>query len=101
MWQCIKHRYNLGDRSGTGRLTERILDKNPMKLIVVEKDKNLAKELKKKFNTKIEIINDDILKCYNIFKFDQPLKVFGNLPYNLSPKILTSFIKIDNLFNKF
>ena len=86
---------------GTGRLTERILDKNPMKLIVVEKDKNLAKELKKKFNTKIEIINDDILKCYNIFKFDQPIKVFGNLPYNISTKILTSFIKIDNLFNKF
>ena len=47
---------------GTGNLTEKILLKKPKKIIVVEKDKLLAKKLLEKFNNKIEIINDDILK---------------------------------------
>ena len=29
--------------------------------------------------------------------FDTPIKVFGNLPYNISTKILTSFIKLSHL----
>ena len=49
---------------GTGNLTEKILEKNPSKLIVIEKDKYLSKILNKKFNGKIEIINQDILN-YN------------------------------------
>ena len=85
---------------GTGNLTERLLNKNPKELYVVEKDKDLADMLKRKFGRNINIINDDILKCYNDFRFDRPIKVFGNLPYNISTKILTSFIKIENL-NKF
>ena len=82
---------------GTGNLTEKILDKNPKHLIVVEKDKELSSILKKKFDNKIQIINKDILDCYNSFFFKQPVKIFGNLPYNISTKILTSFIKIDDL----
>ena len=35
---------------GTGNLTEVILKKNPKRFIVIEKDKNLADLLKKKFN---------------------------------------------------
>ena len=30
-----------------------------------------------------------------------PIKVFGNLPYNVSTKILISFIKVENLNKKF
>ena len=45
---------------GTGNLTSYILKKNPKKLLVVEKDKNLVNLLKKKFEDKIIIINDDI-----------------------------------------
>ena len=86
---------------GTGNLTEKIIKKNPKKIIVVEKDKSLANLLKKKFNSKIEIINKDILDCYNKVNFDIPIKVFGNLPYNISTKILTSFIKIENFKNRF
>ena len=82
---------------GTGNLTEVILKKNPKRFIVIEKDKNLADLLKKKFNSKIEVINKDILDCYDKINFDVPIKVFGNLPYNISTKILTSFIKIENL----
>ena len=90
--------------AGTGNLTEKIIDKNPKELYVVEKDKNLSNLLKKRFGSKIFIINKDILECYNEFKFNQPIKVFGNLPYNISTKILISFIKIKNLekfFEKF
>ena len=68
---------------------------------MLKKIKNLSNLLKKKFGNKIEIINKDILNCYNNFKFDKPIKVFGNLPYNISTKILTSFIKIENLNKKF
>ncbi len=82
---------------GTGNLTEKILDKNPKHFIVVEKDKELSSILKKKFDNKIQIINKDILDCYNSFFFREPVKIFGNLPYNISTKILTSFIKIDDL----
>ncbi len=85
---------------GTGNLTEKIIEKKPSKLIVIEKDKELSKKLKDKFDKNLTVVNDDILNCFNKFKFDKPIKVFGNLPYNISTKILTSFIKIDNL-NKF
>ena len=86
---------------GTGNLTEKILEKKPRKLIVVEKDSNLTNLLKKKFENKIQILNKDILDCYNIFDYNEPIKVFGNLPYNISTKILISFIKINNLHDKF
>ena len=77
---------------GTGNLTEKIIDRNPKEFYVVEKDKDLSNMLKKRFGNKIFIINKDILDCYNEFKFNLPIKVFGNLPYNISTKILTSFM---------
>ncbi len=86
---------------GTGNLTKKILEKKPKHLIVIEKDKNLSMMLKDKFKKKFEIINKDILECYDKFNFDKPIKVFGNLPYNISTKILTSFIQIQNLKDKF
>ena len=82
---------------GTGNLTEKIIDKKPKKFYVVEKDKDLSNMLKKRFGNKIFIINKDILDCYDEFKFNLPIKVFGNLPYNISTKILISFIKLENL----
>ena len=86
---------------GTGNLTEKILEKKPKQLIVIEKDKNLSQILEKKFKNKIEIINKDILDCYKNFIFDKPIKVFGNLPYNISTEILISFLKISDLTTKF
>ena len=47
---------------GSGNLTEYIIEKLPKNLHVVEKDDNLALLLKEKFNNKINIINQDILK---------------------------------------
>ena len=77
---------------GTGNLTESMLKKKPKKIIVVEKDKNLTNFLKKKFNDKITVINDDILKISENLIFDDELIVFGNLPYNISTQILTKWI---------
>ena len=77
---------------GTGNLTTYILKKNPKKLYVVEKDDELAILLKEKFDTEIEIINDDILKINEESISEQRLTVFGNLPYNISTEILSKWI---------
>ena len=77
---------------GTGNLTVEILKKNPKKVLVVEKDNNLADLLKEKFEDKIEIINNDILKINEKSLSQQPLTVFGNLPYNISTEILSKWI---------
>ena len=77
---------------GSGNLTTYILKQKPRKLYVVEKDDDLALLLKEKFDTKIEIINDDILKVSEGKISDQKLSVFGNLPYNISTEILSSWI---------
>ena len=77
---------------GSGNLTTYILKQKPKKLYVVEKDDELAILLKEKFDTEIEIINDDILKVSENKISDQKLSVFGNLPYNISTKILSKWI---------
>ena len=77
---------------GTGNLTTYILKKNPKKLYVVEKDDELAILLKEKFDTEIEIINNDILKIDEDSISEQKLTVLGNLPYNISTEILSKWI---------
>ena len=83
---------------GTGNLTKAILKKNPKKLIVIEKDNNLAELLKKDFDNNIKIINDDILKIDENKLDTDVLTVFGNLPYNISTEILCNWIV--NIKNK-
>jgi 16S rRNA (adenine1518-N6/adenine1519-N6)-dimethyltransferase len=77
---------------GTGNLTKNILEKKPKKLIVIEKDNELAKLLNKNFGEKIKIINDDVLKVDENKLDSDILTVFGNLPYNISTEILCSWI---------
>ena len=77
---------------GTGNLTKNILEKKPKKLIVIEKDNELAKLLNKDFGEKIKIINDDVLKVDENKLDSNVLTVFGNLPYNISTEILCSWI---------
>ena len=83
---------------GTGNLTEYILKKNPKKTFVIEKDSNLVNLLNGKFSDKINILNEDILKfdLNNISK--EKIIVFGNLPYNISTKILTQWITTPEKF---
>ena len=68
---------------GTGNLTKKILSKKPKKLFVIEKDSILAKELKNKFDNKINILNEDILKIDERKLLHDRIIVFGNLPYNI------------------
>ena len=93
----INDQYVLEVGPGTGNLTSKILDKNPKKLIVVEKDNQLASLLKVNFGSKIDIINNDILKINENHIENEKLTVFGNLPYNISTEILCKWIlNIDN-----
>ena len=89
---------------GTGNLTEEILKKNPKKLIAIEKDRNLFINLKKKFNYNVELINQDVLKIKWDKLSENKSIVFGNLPYNISAKLLIDLIRLNNLnllFKKF
>ena len=86
---------------GTGNLTEFILQKNPKKITVIEKDYNLSKLLKEKFNDKINILNEDFLnlKFKNIV--EDKLIVYGNLPYNISTEILVRFVSENEKYKSF
>jgi len=88
----IKDKNILEVGPGTGNLTEKILKKEPYNLLVVEKDFNLTKLLKEKFDNKIKIINDDILKVEENSLSNEILTVYGNLPYNISTEILIKWI---------
>ena len=63
---------------------------------MVEKDSNLVKILKNKFNNKINIINDDVLELDENF-YKKKFTVFGNLPYNISTQILANWCLNNNL----
>ena len=77
---------------GTGNLTSFILKKKPKKIYVVEKDDELSSKLKLKFDERINIINEDILKIDEKRIDNEKLIVFGNLPYNISTEILSKWI---------
>ena len=78
---------------GTGNLTEKLILKKPKKIILVEKDKNLSENLKRKFNGKVEVINNDFLDLSIIDLNYKNLSIFGNLPYNVASEILVKIIK--------
>ena len=77
---------------GTGNLTEYILKEKPNKMFLIEKDKALCNQLQLKFQNKVVIKNEDILKINEDDISDKKLIVFGNLPYNISTKIICNWI---------
>ncbi len=88
----IKEKNILEVGPGTGNLTSCILKKKPKKVIVIEKDKNLAEKLVQNFIDKITVINNDILKVDENSLLNEKFTVFGNLPYNISTEILSKWI---------
>ena len=82
---------------GKGALTNQILKNKPKSLILIEKDKLLAEELRIKYykNKNIKVYNEDILK----FDIEKKIKIgtiiYGNLPYNISSQILVKIIKFN------
>ena len=88
----IKEKNILEVGPGTGNLTSYILKKEPKKVIVIEKDKNLAEKLEQNFIDKVTVINNDILEVDENSLLNEKLSVFGNLPYNISTEILSKWI---------
>ena len=80
---------------GKGALTDEIIKKKPKSLILIEKDKNLSKKLKIKYAESkiIKVLNEDILKYSLEKKLKENSIIFGNLPYNISSRILVKMIK--------
>jgi len=83
---------------GYGNLTKAIMRMEPNKVFAVEKDKKLAFLLKKKFKDykNIKIVNRDILDIIEKKNLGKNITVFGNLPYNISTKILASLVMLRN-----
>tara|TARA_B100000963_G_scaffold116516_1_gene101506 strand:- start:276 stop:995 length:720 start_codon:yes stop_codon:yes gene_type:complete len=84
----VKGNYILEIGPGYGFLTDSILERNPKKVYLVEKDYNLKNTLIKKYkdNKKVYIIGDDILQTD--LKNLKNLIIISNLPYNISSKII-------------
>ena len=95
----IKDKFILEVGPGTGNLTSLILNKKPKKFYVIEKDNELASNLKKTFEDKLIVINKDVLDQDETSLFEKKVTVFGNLPYNISTEILSKWII--NLKDKF
>ena len=77
---------------GTGNLTKEILKNNPSKMYLVEKDNFLAESLKEIMDERVVIFNEDILKFDTTSLSKNKIVVFGNLPYNISTEILSTWI---------
>ena len=83
---------------GTGNLTSAIISKKPKQIFLIEKDHRLISLLKKEFEQKVNIIQNDVLKIDENKVCKDKLIVFGNLPYNISTEILCRWVL--NLSNK-
>ena len=83
--------------AGYGNLTKYIIDRKPKKIFAIEKDKKLSLFLKKKFklSKNLKVINEDILNIIQKNNLGKNIIVFGNLPYNISTKILASLIMLN------
>ena len=77
---------------GTGNLTREILRNKPSKMYLIEKDTFLAESLKEIIDEKVTIFNEDILKFNENSLSKNKIIVFGNLPYNISTEILSTWI---------
>ena len=81
---------------GNGNLTQYLINKNPKYLKIIEKDNELIKILSDKFKDQIEIFHDDILKVNENF-YEDGVIIYGNLPYNISTKILANWCLSKNI----
>tara|TARA_B100000989_G_scaffold292345_1_gene268108 strand:- start:689 stop:1471 length:783 start_codon:yes stop_codon:yes gene_type:complete len=81
---------------GNGNLTEYLIKKKPEYLKIVEKDDELIKILSNKFKDQIEIFHKDILKVSEDF-YEDNVTIYGNLPYNISTKILANWCLSKNI----
>lgn len=87
---------------GPASLTRSILDLNPDKLIVVEKDPRcieILQEIQEFYGSdKLEIHNLDAIKIDELeilnLKKDQKFKIIANLPYNIGTLLIIKWLRI-------
>lgn len=80
---------------GLGTLTSSLF-KRFDKVIAVEYDENLAKNLPKSFPGKnLEVINADILD-FDFTDISKPYVVAGNIPYYITSPIIEKLLKVEN-----
>ena len=80
---------------GSGNLTKHLLKAKPKKLLVIEIDKDYSEILSKILeNNSIEtkLVSQDVLSTDIYNYFSEPPVIFGNLPYNISTKILAKLL---------
>ncbi len=84
---------------GKGALTKYLSEKKFKNLYLVEKDDNLAAELDIKYagNKKIKIFHDDALvHKYDYLKNEKNrVIIYGNLPFNISTKLLILWLNVN------
>jgi 16S rRNA (adenine1518-N6/adenine1519-N6)-dimethyltransferase len=96
----IKNKNIIEIGPGLGALTEKIIEKQPEKLIIIEKDYDLYKKLLVKYDNKnITIINSDAL-LYDFSKLNK-FKLISNLPYNISSKFILKILTLNNNITDF
>ena len=80
--------------AGYGSLTKLLVDKKPKNIIIIEKDIKLSQLLKKKFETfnNVKVLNKNVLDVIQNKILNKNVIVYGNLPYNISTKILSTLI---------
>ncbi len=84
---------------GTGVLTEELLRRKPKKLTAIELDRELIPLLRERFRDfpNFEVVEGDASKV-DFCKFGKPIKLVGNLPYNVgSPIVLNTVFAKDCL----
>ena len=84
---------------GSGNLTKHLLEAKPKKILVIEIDKDYIYPLKnilKSESIETKLISHDILDTDIYSFFSEPPVIFGNLPYNISTKILTKLLAPEN-----
>ena len=80
---------------GLGTLTSSLLRRFD-KVIAIELDKKLAKNLPKSFPGKnLEVVNEDVLK-YDFNSFDESYVVAGNIPYYITSPIIKRVLELKN-----
>lgn len=80
---------------GTGNLSE-LLIKKAGRVVAVEKDDDLADELRKKYSfDQLWVISRDILK-FNLKKLDKDFVVVANIPYYLTSNLIRVFSESEN-----
>lgn len=85
--------------AGLGFVTEQLV-KYAKKVVAIELDEDMVRELKKIDADNLEIVHADILKT-DISQFGKNIKIVANIPYYITSPILAHLLgEVDDLDNK-